>query len=84
MQTLMAQAQNNPALAQALMSGQLQPPTPGQGIMAAPGTPAIPPTPQASPAQMAGAMGLNPRPQGIGPGMAPGVRRQGVEEGIQR
>jgi hypothetical protein len=94
MQQLMAEAQNNPALLQALMAGQmggppgappglehLQAPTPGAGIMAAPGVPVIPPTPQPSAGQMRGmAGGLNPRPQGIGPGQAPGVRRGPVEE----
>lgn len=87
---LMQQAQQNPALMQALMAGQLggqpglerlQAPTPGAGMMAAPGVPVIPTAPEQV---VARGSGLNPRPQGIGPGQAPGARRQGLEEGIER
>ncbi len=102
LQQLVQYAQQNPALAQALMvqalhSGQqpgagmpgITAPTPGAGIQAAPGMPAIPTPPAPSRGGLGilgdmGGAGLYPRPQGVGTGRAPGVKQQGVEEGIER
>jgi len=56
------------------MMGQ-NPPGPGQGIMAAPGVPAIPQTPAQPPPQV----GPAARPSGIATGRAPGVKRRGNE-----
>ena len=67
-----AMPQLPPALQQALAARGMQPPTPGQGINAAPGVAAIPPAPGDQVMQ----------PAGIASGMAPGPQMTGPEGGV--